>query len=151
MGPDNGLPSVAASRARKCEAYAIRWRPKELSHSFHGRDLFAPVAAMLARGTRSAAKLRKSALAVSFGPGDLREVIYVDHFGNVMTGLRAGALVPGCTLRVKGRAIAHGRVFSEMPPGQPFWYENSLGLVELAANGASTQRALGIVVGDPIG
>ena len=84
-------------------------------------------------------------------PGDLREVIYVDHFGNVMTGLRAGALVPGCTLRVKGRAIAHGRVFSEMPPGQPFWYENSLGLVELAANGASTQRALGIVVGDPIG
>lgn len=151
VGPDNGLLSVVTSRARKCEAYTIGWRPKELSDSFHGRDLFAPVAAMLARGARSAAKLQKSGLAVSFGADDLREVVYVDHFGNVMTGLRAGALVSGGLLRANGREIPHARVFSEAPHGQLFWYVNSLGLVELAANGASAQRLLGIAVGDPIG
>jgi S-adenosylmethionine hydrolase len=151
VGPDNGLLSVAAARARKSEACVIGWRPKKLSDSFHGRDLFAPVAGMLARGARKAAKLRKGALAVDFGAGDLREVIHVDHFGNVMTGLRAGDLAPGRTLRVKGRALAHARVFSDVPPGQLFWYENSLGLVELAANGASARQALGIAVGDPIG
>lgn len=150
VGPDNGLLSVAASRARKCKPYAIRWRPKELSRSFHGRDLFAPVAAMLARGTRNAAKLRKSALAVSFGPGDLREVIYVDHFGSVITGLRAGSLAPERILRAGGREIPHARVFSEAPQAGLFWYENSIGLVEIAANSASAQRALGIAVGDPI-
>jgi len=151
VGPDNGLLSVAASRARKFKPYAIGWRPKELSGSFHGRDLFAPVAAMLARGARKTARLRRSGLAVRFGPGELREVIYVDHYGNVITGLRAGSLAPKCILRAGGREIPHARVFSEAPQGGLFWYENSIGLVEIAANSASAQRALGIAVGDPIG
>lgn len=150
VGPDNGLLSTAASRARRCETYAIGWRPKELSCSFHGRDLFAPVAAMLARGARKTARLRKSGLAVSFGPGELREVIYVDHYGNVVTGLRASSLASKRVLRANGREITRARVFSEVPQGGLLWYENSLGLVEIAANSASAQQILGIAVGDPV-
>jgi hypothetical protein len=150
VGPDNGLLSVAASRAGKCEAYAIGWRPKELSRSFHGRDLFAPVAAMLARGARKAVRLRKREFTVSLGVSDVSEVIYVDHYGNVVTGLRAGSAASKRILRANGREISHAPVFSGVPPGRLFWYENSLGLVEIAANAASAQRILGIAVGDPI-
>lgn len=148
VGPDNGLLSVAAGRAARHEAHVIAWRPKALSNSFHGRDLFAPVAGMLARGDRKRARLRKrTRLAVTFGTSDLREVIYVDHFGNVLTGLRASAFGRDRVLVVNGIRIPYARVFSEVPQGQLFWYVNSLGLVELAANSASAQRILGIAQG----
>ena len=147
VGPDNGLISVAAARAKKTEVFSIGWRPKALSASFHGRDLFAPVAAMLARGDRKTAKLKKAALAVSFGPDDLAEVIYVDHFGSLVTGLRAAAVPQGRKLVINGRGIPHARVFAEVKPGEVFWYENSLGLVEIAANSASAQQALGLKPG----
>ncbi len=150
VGPDNGLLSVAAARAAKQESYSIGWRPEALSDSFHGRDLFAPVAALLARGDRKKARLRKTALAVTFGAKDLAEAIYVDHFGNVVTGLRASALGRDCVIIAKGNRIPYARVFSEVPPGQLFWYENSLGLVELAANSASAQRMLVIEPGSPL-
>jgi S-adenosylmethionine hydrolase len=147
VGPDNGLLSVAAARAKKCEAYSIGWRPDALSDSFHGRDLFAPVAAMLARGNRKTAKLKKAALGVSFGPDDLAEVIYVDHFGSLVTGLRAAPVPRGRKLVINGRTVRYARVFSEAKAGEVFWYENSLGLVELAANSASAQQVLGLKPG----
>lgn len=150
VGPDNGLLSVASARARTREAYTIGWRPKELSRSFHGRDLFAPAAAMLARGARKAARLRRREFTVSFGMNDVSEVIYVDHYGNVVTGLRAGSAASKRVLRASGREIPHTPVFSGVPAGHLFWYENSLGLVEIAANSESAQRLLGIAVGDPI-
>lgn len=151
VGPDNGLISVIAARAKKSEAYSIGWRPNALSASFHGRDLFAPVAALLARGNRRQAKLKRVALAVSFGPDDLAEVIYVDHFGNLITGLRAAAVPRSRELAAGGRGIPGARVFSEVRPGAVFWYENSLGLVEIAARSASAAQALGLKVGDAVG
>jgi S-adenosylmethionine hydrolase len=150
VGPDNGLMSVVVARANTCEAHSIGWRPQALSASFHGRDLFAPVAAMLARGRRKAAKLRKTQLAVSFGAEDLGEVIYLDHFGSLVTGLRAAAIPPGCRLAAGGRYIPHARVFSEVRQGEVFWYGNSLGLVEIAAHCASAAQALGLKVGDAV-
>ena len=151
VGPDNGLISVAAARAEKCEVFSIGWRPKELSASFHGRDMFAPVTAMLARGDRKTPKLKKAAVAVSFGPDDLAEVIYVDHFGNLITGLRAGRAPRDRDLVVSGRTVHYARAFSEVRQGEVFWYENSLGLVELAANSASAQQVLGLKPGSRLG
>jgi S-adenosylmethionine hydrolase len=148
VGPDNGLISVAAARAKRCEVFAIGWRPESLSESFHARDLFAPVAAMLAGDNRKKARLKKGALVVSFGADDLAEVIYVDHFGNLVSGLRASNMPPDRSLAINGRAIRHARVFSEVKPGEVFWYENSLGLVELASNAASAQQVLGVKAGN---
>jgi S-adenosylmethionine hydrolase len=53
-------------------------------------------------------------------------------------------------VRAGGRELAHASVFSEVPPGTPFWYGNSIGLVELAANQASAAALLGLGVGDPV-
>jgi S-adenosyl-L-methionine hydrolase (adenosine-forming) len=50
VGPGNGLFELVLRRAAKTRSWDIDWRPEHLSASFHGRDLFAPVAAMLARG-----------------------------------------------------------------------------------------------------
>ncbi|MGH8661343.1 MAG: SAM hydrolase/SAM-dependent halogenase family protein [Burkholderiales bacterium] len=151
VGPDNGLISVAAARAKKREVFSIGWRPQELSASFHGRDLFAPVAAMLARDSLKTAKLKKAALAVDFGPDDLGEVIYVDHFGNLVTGLRAASAPRGRKLGVNGREVPYARVFSAVRRGDAFWYENSLGLVEIAAHSASAAETLGCKLGDAVG
>lgn len=151
VGPDNGLISVVAARAAKRQVFSIGWRPKNGSVSFHGRDLFAPVAAKLARGDRKSAKLRKQAeLAVSLGAEDLAEVIYVDHYGNAMTGLRASGIPKENRLVIGGRWISHARVFSDVPQGEIFWYENSLGLVEIAANAGSAAGRLGLQVGQPV-
>jgi len=50
VGPDNGLFNVIANQAAEYKVWEITWRPDALSDSFHGRDLFAPVAAQLANG-----------------------------------------------------------------------------------------------------
>ena len=152
VGPDNGLLSVVAARARDRASWRIGWRPPGLSSSFHGRDLFAPVAAAIARDAFPADRVEPAAgLAVTLAAADLPRIIYVDHYGNCLTGLRAGAIPREARLAVAGRSLAFARVFSDVSPGEAFWYENSLGLVELAANGASAAAQLGLEVGDPVG
>ena len=95
------------------------------------------------------AKLKKSRLAAELGAGDLAEVIYVDHYGNLVTGMRAGTVPRERVLTVNGRPVPYARVFSDVRPGDVFWYENSLGLIELAANSASAQQRLGFTPGAP--
>jgi S-adenosylmethionine hydrolase len=150
VGPDNGLISVVAARATRAEAYVIGWKPRKLSASFHGRDLFAPVAAMLAQGDRKAPSLKKTSLAVRLGEQDLAEIIYIDHYGNAMTGLRAGGLKRATMLAVGRRRVERARVFSEVPAGKVFWYENSLGLAEIAAGSGNAAARLDIAVGTAV-
>jgi S-adenosylmethionine hydrolase len=148
VGPDNGFISVAAARGSNVEVFSIGWRPDELSASFHGRDLFAPVAGMMASGGRRAAKLkRKAQLEVSFGGEELAEIIYVDHYGNLLTGLRAAAVSKERAFVGSGRQIPYAKVYSQVAAGEVFWYENSLGLVEIAASSASAQGKLGLALG----
>jgi S-adenosylmethionine hydrolase len=151
VGPDNGLFSVIASRAGAVSVWRIAARPAGASASFHGRDVFAPVAAAVATGRFPNADVAPLAeLAVRFGGGDLAEVIYLDHFGNAFTGIRARELPPTRRLVAAGREIAYARVFAEAPPGAPFWYRNSSGLVEIAVNRGHAARALGLEVGTPV-
>lgn len=151
VGPDNGLMSVIAQRARGTRTWRIDWKPAKLSASFHARDLFAPIAGALACGELDPGRMREvSGLELRLPAGDLARIVYIDHYGNAMTGLRAGSLAHDRTVTVRGRALRHARVFSESPPGEPFWYENSIGLIELAANRASAAALLGVAVGDPM-
>jgi S-adenosyl-L-methionine hydrolase (adenosine-forming) len=151
VGPDNGLISVVAARAAKRQVFSIGWQPANVSVSFHGRDLFAPVVAMLARGARSSANLKRQAgLAATFGAEDLAEIVYVDHFGNAMTGVRASAVPRDRRLVIEGHRIGHAPVFSALPQGENFWYENSLGLVEIAANAGNAAARLGLRVGQVV-
>lgn len=152
VGPDNGLLAVVWGRATKRRCRSVRWRPDALSMSFHGRDLFAPVAAALAaREVPRRWLARQTAPEVMLPAGDLARVIYVDHYGNAMTGLRSAGVAPNARLRVGRRLLPRAASFVYAAPGTPFWYENSLGLIEVAANRASAARLLGLRVGTPVG
>ena len=151
VGPDNGLFSRLAVEAGDLEVRVIDWRPRRLSASFHGRDLFAPVAAGICRGTWAAGrKLSAARLVGADWPQSLAEVVYVDHYGNLMTGIRADALSPDALVRATGHRCRHARTFSDSDPGAVFWYENSIGLVELAVNSGSAGELLGLGIGDPV-
>ena len=151
IGPDNGLLSVLTARARARTCWRITWRPEQLSASFHARDLFAPVAAAIACGEFPAGKAESGArLSVDFGGDDLGEIIYIDHYGNAFSGLRAQDLPRDACIVVAGRSLGHARVFSAVPAGEVFWYMNSLGLVEVAGNACSAAAKLGLRIGQSV-
>jgi S-adenosyl-L-methionine hydrolase (adenosine-forming) len=150
VGPGNGLFELVQRRAAKMRRFDITFAPERLSASFHGRDLFAPVAAMLARGGEPPGRPRMDeADRRPDWPDDLAEIVYVDHYGNAMTGLRASILAPDARLAAAGRVLDRATTFGDRPPGTPFWYENSNGLAEIAVNQGRAD-ALGLAVGTPI-
>lgn len=153
VGPDNGLFEIVQRRVTRANAWTIDWRPEKLSASFHGRDLFAPVAAMLAAGSAPDdlfAPDPMEGLPGADWPDDLPEILYADGFGNLMTGLRAASIAESTSLRAGGKTIPRARVFGEATPDTPFWYANSCGLIEIAVPSGSAAAALGLVVGDTI-
>jgi len=151
VGPGNGLFELVRRRAGKVRCWEIDWRPERLSASFHGRDLFAPVAAMLACDASPPGKVRDCARdARSEWPDDLAEIVYVDHYGNAMTGIRAAILPAGTKLVVAGQVLDRATTFSDRQPGTAFWYENANGLAEIAVNQGRADRALGLKIGDPV-
>ncbi len=151
VGPDNGLFEIVLRRAGALKTSEILWRPDRLSASFHARDLFAPVAARLAAGTLPTDALRDAGVSrLSDWPDDLPEIVYIDHYGNAVTGLRAAALPKKTGLAVGGWVLRRARTFSDVPPGTAFWYENSNGLAEIAANAGRADSALSLAIGTPV-
>ena len=103
VGPDNGLFELVLRRAESARTWEILWRPQTLSASFHGRDLFAPVAGRLARGEHPAHETRAPEIGRHGDwPDDLSEIVYVDRYGNAMTGLRGDLLPREARLAVSG-------------------------------------------------
>lgn len=151
VGPDNGLFELVIRRASQVETFEIAWRPPALSASFHGRDLLAPVAARLARGEPAAALLRPVAASRRHEwPDDLPEIVYIDVYGNAITGLRANRLPESGTLGVAGTRLTRARTFSDVPAGAALWYENANGLAEIAVNQGRADQVLGLGLGSPV-
>jgi S-adenosyl-L-methionine hydrolase (adenosine-forming) len=151
VGPGNGLFELVQRRAKEARSWDIDWKPERLSASFHGRDLFAPVAGMLARGEPPPGPPRVDGADRRAGwPDDLAEIVYIDHYGNAMTGLRAGKLAPHARLAAADRVLERARTFSDLPPGAAFWYENSNGLAEIAVNQGRADRELDLSIGSPV-
>jgi S-adenosylmethionine hydrolase len=149
VGPDNGLMAIAARYCATAQWWDITWRSERTSATFHGRDLFAPVAARLATRQQPAGQLRAEKFQCEWAP-DLSRIVYVDLFGNCMTGIRASQLPESAVLCVGEQHIARARTFSDVRPGAPLWYENSNGLAEIAANCARASDLLGLGLGDPV-
>ncbi len=150
VGPDNGLFELVSRRAAETRCWVIDWQPEHLSATFHGRDLFAPVAARLARG-EAPPGAPAAPLRLPDWPDDLAAIVYVDHYGNAMTGLRAAQLRADTVIEVGGVGIGRGRTFADVPPGAALWYENANGLAELALNGGSAAAQFELEPGSPIG
>lgn len=149
VGPDNGLFDMARARGRTVTAWTVSWRPRSLSATFHGRDLFAPLAARIAAGDFSWGEpvtgSTTAGEATSFA-----QVVYLDPFGNAMCGLFAADLGQETVLEVAGRRFHRVTTFADAEPGTGVWIENSLGLAELCLNRGDCARAFGLAVGDPV-
>lgn len=152
VAPDNGLTSVVTRRAREAATFAITWRPQRLSATFHGRDLFAPTAAALARGvTAGLAPVAETGRGADW-PDDLDQIVFVDDYGNAMTGRRASTLGADVAIVVPGVAapLRRLRTFADDADALGFWYANAIGLVEIAARESSAAARFDLAVGTPV-
>lgn len=149
VGPDNGLFDVLAACAHEVQWFDIQWQPPSLSSSFHGRDLFAPVAALLSKvGPEGVLIPRKSQTEITYAP--LYEVIYIDAYGNCICGVQANGLAETKLLSINGHSLSYARTFSAVDIGEAFWYSNSSGLLEIAVNQGRADKMLNIAVGDKV-
>jgi S-adenosylmethionine hydrolase len=173
VGPDNGLLLPAAERfggvAEVVEISASPWRLEPVSATFHGRDLFAPVAARLAGGAplgSAGAPLDPSELVTQEQSQPRQEpdalvahVVGTDTFGNVAldaahddlleSGLRLGDPVAA---RVGGRRMRGvvARTFADVAAGALLLYEDAGGALALAVNGGDAAALLGVRPGDEV-
>jgi S-adenosylmethionine hydrolase len=151
VGPDNGLLSIAAARNSDTQIWRINWEPETASATFHGRDIFAVIAALIAKGEFPNDKLEaKSKLHVEFDAGDLPRIIYIDHYGNAWTGQRAAGLPQGTRVVAGNAEFRHADTFGAVGKGEGFWFANSVGLLELAINRGSAAEKLGLKLGDAV-
>lgn len=166
VGPDNGVLSFALAREK---IKAVRRINNEklfrhpVSRTFHGRDIFAPVAAHLSRGF-AIAKVGPSAPDFIRVPwpqpvvhrGSIEgEVIHVDHFGNAITNIDSESLKrldkQSATVLVKNRVRCPlANHFEAVPKGKPVALPGSSGLLEIAINQGSAVHKLRLKCGTPV-
>jgi hypothetical protein len=167
LAPDNGLLAGVIEQAttvtlRRVEpAILTRLGVHAPSATFHGRDIFAPLAAELAAGRLEPAGT--GAAVSELIPGWLEEpvvglgqvsgsVVTIDHFGNLITNIDARLLkgVAHPAVRVAGRELPLRRTYSDMRPGEYLALVNSFGVVEIARAERSAAEGLGLDRGAPV-
>ena len=150
-GPGQRPVRAGAAPERARPRLAHHLDPTRLSATFHGRDLFGPVAAALAQGRPvPGIECDPDELRRSDWPDDLAEIIYVDGYGNAITGIRAAVVAPAAALTVGGIRIPRGRTFCDVFAGTLLCYENANGLIEIAANQGRAADALAPASGFPV-
>ncbi len=165
VGPDNGVLSLALKRETIKEIRALdeqKYFLSTVSQTFHGRDIFAPVAAHLSKGV-PLKKLGSILGAHETLPwpepkatqtGLRGEVVYIDRFGNVITNLAQDAIARFKTpprIIVNGKRLCVlGRYYAAVPPGKPIAVIGSSGFLEIAVNNGSAADEYDLSIGDAI-
>ena len=148
VGPDNGQFDVLEQHAQDFGKFHFQW-PGVVSNSFHGRDIYTPAACLLAESQDiKILKCRPADTGESIFPTDLNQIIYFDHFGNALTGLRYCEIDQNARLVLNDQVIEPAKTFSDVKAGQCFWYENANGLVEIAVNQGNARDTLELKIGD---
>lgn len=158
VGPDNGLFSQTLDWE---EGFQVRVLTGEevdapISATFHGRDLFAPVAARLAMGEGFEQVGKEGALKNTLPPPPLLfteeaiigRVVYIDRFGNIATNLP-----PQSRGELWGQGwgpVKRYLTYAFIPKGEVGWLEGSDGCIELAANRAPASHILNVKIGDEV-
>jgi S-adenosyl-L-methionine hydrolase (adenosine-forming) len=164
VGPDNGVFTLLTEEAGGVQAVELTrpelWRQPP-SPVFHGRDIFAPVAAALARGTplenvgQPVRELHALPVAKATRQPDgsvLGHVIHIDRFGNCITDIGA-ALLPErpFVVRVAGKTVGDiVQYYAQGPEDRVAALVNSSGYLEIAVRGSSAADALQLRRGDGI-
>lgn len=164
IGPDNGLLSLALAR-ETVKTIRLLENPgllaKAISNTFHGRDVYAPVAAHLSQGIRfrtvgsragSYVQL-KLPEPVAGESGIDGEIMHFDQFGNAITNI-SGELLPdarGLHVYMRGEHLCRVEPFyAAVPSGSPAAVVGSTGFLEIAINKGSAEQALGLQTGNPV-
>ncbi len=146
VGPDNGLFTGVV---RHITAHQYFHHP--VSRTFHGRDIFAPVAAHLANGvpvSNFGAAIEDYQRAMPSGP-NTGTILHIDHFGNIITSFRAADFA-SFHLKLGHRTIdTFAQNYADAPTG-PFLIEGSSGYWEISARQASAAELLNAKAGDPV-
>lgn len=166
VGPDNGVLSWALAKEKVVAIHALHneaYFLKSVSRTFHGRDIFAPVAAHLSRGApiKKVGPILKDFVRLEWPAPQARrggiegEVVYLDRFGNAITNLEGRLLRRpagvSCEVYARRRLVcALKGFFQAVPAKTPVAIVGSSGLVEIAVNGGSAEKALGIKLGDRV-
>ena len=165
VAPDNGVLSYVLAKEGMSEAVSLthpRYHRPTVSPTFHGRDIFAPVAAHLARCAPLAEFGEPLTEIVTFPLpqpqvlpyGDVvGHVLHIDRFGNLILDVREGDFIlgGGITLEVAGRHIQGlGRTFTDVPAGELVAYIGSAGHLEIALREGHAAQSLGVERGDEI-
>ncbi|MFL5561107.1 MAG: S-adenosyl-l-methionine hydroxide adenosyltransferase family protein [Gemmatimonadaceae bacterium] len=154
VGPDNGLlsPALLLAGARAVELPV----PVGASATFHGRDVFAPAAALLAAGSPVDAlgapvgdpEIRRTREAKRLADGLIEgSVITVDRFGNAVTNLLAAR---GGVVEVGKLRLPVLRTYADVAPGTPLALVGSSGLIEIAVRDGSAAVLLGLAREAPV-
>lgn len=154
VGPDNGVlsPALLPPGARVVSLPV----PAHAAPTFHGRDVFAPAAAALARGVPldslgsplEEPVIRRTPEALRDEEGWLRgEVIVIDRFGNAVTNLLAAH---GTEVRVGDREIPLRRTYVDVASGEPVALVGSSGLIEIAVRDGNAATILGLMRGSVV-
>ncbi len=165
VAPDNGVLTLALVRQPPTEIVHLTnpayWLP-EVSTTFHGRDIFAPVAAHLARGvpiTDLGTPIREIVYLPARVPTQdadgktLGEIQHIDRFGNCITNIPASMLDPNISLIVKvaGQSIPGiSSTYATVEPGAPVALIGSSGFLEIAIRNGNAAEQFSIEVGDPV-
>jgi S-adenosylmethionine hydrolase len=153
VGPDSGVLSPALLGAARVVRIPV---PETASATFHGRDVFAPVAARLAGGASLAslgsdfpgAVVRRTPEPHRAADGSvLGEVIHIDRFGNAVTNLLAPQ---GGEVEIAGHRLTLTRTYADVPSGSYVAVTGSSGLVEVARRDGHAARALDVKRGSPV-
>lgn len=164
VGPDNGVFTHLLAAAGPAVVVHLQnrayWRPA-VSHTFHGRDIFAPVAAHLAAGVPLDALgpsiddpvLLDLAQPVQVADGKLRgQIVHVDRFGNLISSIPASWLAgKDWTIRVAGHTLDGMQLsYAAVAPGQLVALVSSDDTLEIAVRDGSGAARLSVVVGEPV-
>lgn len=170
IAPDNGVLSLVYEREKDLivrHANAEHYYLQPLSKTFHGRDVFAPVAAWLSKGWQPAsmgediADFKRFALPrPKAAEGTLKGIVMrVDAFGNLVTNFRAEDLPETSAedaettinLQIGDKQVSRlVSTFARGNAGEPIAYVGSSGYVEIAINKGNASRTLGIGRGTPV-
>lgn len=157
--PDNGLTTWAWRRLGEGRAHELTWRPKSSSNTFHGRDIMAPAAGMIAAGAPISALARPidDPILLDIAPAArasaLARIIYLDAFGNATTNMDHETVreLGERKFRAAGRAVGVlRRTYWDAAPGEPLALIGSSGLLEIAVRDGSAADVLQLRVGDEV-
>jgi len=160
VGPDNGLFWPVIQASGQCHVIHLtdkRYWMKDISPTFHGRDIFAPVAAYLSQGVNPFLMGEKiddpmslpAPLPRKENNGLAGEIIRIDHFGNLITNITREHLGPflqskGLTIRIGGLVLHRvNTTYSDVPEGQALALIGSSDELEIAVNRGNAARDLG--------